>query len=287
MREERLEGVWHVQAPESPETPLVFDSPHSGTEFPTEFRPVAPFADVRRPEDSFIDDIHSIAPSKGCVLLRALFPRIYIDPNRSARDLNPEQIEGDWLEPLEPGKKTLLGAGLIWTHAPSGADLYGRKLTVKEIKHRIDTYLHPYQGKLKDELDRVYDKFGGVWHINCHSMPRVTTERAPEGVAGLIRSDFIIGTLDGAAAGDEFTELVRATLAGFGYDVRVNEFFKGVELIRAFSDPSQNRHSLQIEINRGLYMDEETGWRNDNYEALKDHISELVSVLADYAKGQV
>jgi len=287
MRDERLEGVWHVLAPEIPEIPLVFDSPHSGTEFPTDFRPIAPFVDVRRSEDSFIDEIHGSAPGRGAVLLRALFPRIYIDPNRSAADLDPEQIDGDWPDPLTPGNKTAIGMGLIWTKASSDADLYGRKLTVAEVRHRIDTYLNPYQRKLCQELDRIDATFGGVWHVNCHSMPRMTTARGPEGKAGLIRPDFIIGTLDGAAAGEEFTELTRATLAGFGYDVRVNENFKGVELIRMFSDPSANRHSLQIEINRGLYMDEQTGWRNDTYETLKGHMNDLIRVLADYAKAQV
>jgi len=286
MRDERREGVWHVRAPAEPDVPLVLDSPHSGTDFPTDFRPVAPFADVRAPEDSFIHDIHSTAPDKGAVLLRALFPRIYLDPNRSVQDLDPDQIEGDWPEPLKPGVKTAVGTGLIWTRAPSDADLYERKLTVAEVKHRIDTYLRPYQAKLKDELDRMFAHFGGVWHVNCHSMPRLTTKRSPERKAGLLRPDFIIGTLDGDAAGEEFTELTRATLASFGYDVRVNEQFKGVELIRAFSDPAQNRHSLQIEINRGLYMNEQTGWQNDTYETLKGHMDELIGVLADYAGTQ-
>ncbi len=287
MRDQRLEGVWHVLAPDTPDTPLVLDSPHSGIEFPTEFRPIAPFADVRGPEDSFIHEIHSAAPGMGGVLLRALFPRIYIDPNRMARDLDPDQIDGDWPDPLEPGKKTAHGMGLIWSKAPSDADLYDRKLTVAEIKHRIETYLVPYQAKLKEELDRAFDHFGGVWHVNCHSMPRITTARGPEGKAGLIRPDFVIGTLDGEAAGEEFTELVRATLAGFGYDVRVNENYKGVELIRAFSDPAANRHSLQIEINRGLYMDEKSGWRSENFEILKGQMGEMIAVLADYAKAQV
>lgn len=286
MREQRQEGVWHVLAPTENDVPLVLDSPHSGTEFPTEFRPIAPFCEVRPPEDSYIDDIHQIAPSLGATLLRALFPRVYIDPNRSVRDLDPEQIDGDWTEPTEPGTKTKLGIGLIWTKTPNDTDLYGRKLTVKEVKHRIETYLLPYQGQLKTELDRVYAKFGGVWHINCHSMPELSTERSPEGKAGVRRPDFVLGTQDGKTASAEFTELARATLAGFGYDVRVNEYYKGVELVRAFSDPAANRHSMQIEINRCLYMDEKTGWRNDSFESLKSDMGGLMKVLASYAREQ-
>jgi N-formylglutamate deformylase len=286
MRDQRQEGVWHVLAPIENEAPLVLDSPHSGTEFPTEFRPIAPFSEVRPPEDSYIDDIFERAPSLGAALLRALFPRIYIDPNRSVRDLDPDQIDGEWTGPTEPGAKTKLGIGLIWTKTPQDSDLYGRKLTVREVRHRIDTYLLPYQGQLKTELDRVYEKFGGVWHINCHSMPEMSTERSPEGKAGVRRPDFVLGTQDGQTAGAEFTELARTTLAGYGYDVRINEYYKGVELIRAYSDPANNRHSMQIEINRCLYMNETTGWRNDNYETLKRDMGSLIEVLADYSGKQ-
>jgi len=284
MRNERLEGVWHVRGPDSTEVPLVFDSPHSGIEYPSDFRAAAPLAEIRSSEDSFIDDIHETAPQAGATLLRALFPRIYIDPNRSVCDLDPNQIDGVWPEPLEPGKKTATATGLIWTRAPGESDMYGRKLTVEEIRRRIDCYFLPYQNKLKRELDRVYQKCGAVWHVNCHSMPSVTTARSPEGRVGLIRPDFIIGTLDGKAAGRAFTDVVRSTLAGFGYDVRVDEYYKGVELIRAFSDPTRNRHSLQIEIRRNLYMDEKSGCRNDNYSNLKMHIGRLIDVLANYAR---
>lgn len=286
MRDERLEGVWHVQAPEIDIVPLVLDSPHSGTVFPTEFRPIAPFAEVRDPEDSYIDDIHAAASGYGATLLRALFPRIYIDPNRSVQDLDPAEIDGDWPDPTAPGVKTSSGIGLIWTKTPGNMDLYDRKLTAEEVRHRIDTYLLPYQGKLKSELDRIYQKFGSVWHINCHSMPEFSNDRSPEGRAGVRRPDFVIGTQDGKTAGAEITELTRATLAGFGYDVRVNEVYKGVELVGAFSDPAANRHSLQIEINRCLYMDEKTGWRNEHYEKTKSHMGDLIKVLAAYTIDQ-
>jgi len=286
MREERCEGVWHLLAPDSSGVPLVFDSPHSGTEFPTDFRSIAPFADVRGPEDSYIDEIHSAAPEEGAVLLRALFPRIYLDPNRNAADLDPNQIDGEWPTPLNPGKKTSSGTGLIWMKAPGDADLYDRKLTIAEVRHRIDTYLVPYQARLKAELDRAYEAHNAVWHVNCHSMPAISTPRAPEGEGGIKRSDFYIGTMDGQTAGAEYTELVRETLAGFGYKVEVNKFFKGVELITAFSDLASNRHSLQIEINRGLYMDEDAGWRSDNFGQIKAHMTELIAVIASYVKDQ-
>jgi len=94
MREERLESVWHLAAPEGERLPLVFDSPHSGLEYPTDFRPEADMRRVRNAEDAHVDDLYGDAPDNGAMLLKALFPRIYIDPNRAADDLDPDQIDG-------------------------------------------------------------------------------------------------------------------------------------------------------------------------------------------------
>jgi len=284
MREERLESVWHLAAPEGERLPLIFDSPHSGLEYPTDFRPEADMRRVRNAEDAHVDDLYGDAPDNGAVLLKALFPRIYIDPNRALDDLDPDQIDGGWPRPINPGPKSKLGVGLVWVRTRPNITLYDRLLTTAEIRHRIEVYHQPYHDKLKSLLDEAHASSGAVWHVNCHSMPAITDEMSPEGKAGLERPDMIIGTQDGTTAGPEFTERVRATLAGFGYDVRVDEYFKGVELIRAFSNPSIDRHSLQIEINRGLFMNEETGERSENYGSLRAHITGLVESLAGYAR---
>jgi len=284
MPEERLESVWHLVAPEGERLPLVFDSPHSGLEYPTDFRPEADMHRVRNAEDAHVDDLYGDAPGSGAVLLKALFPRVYIDPNRAPDDLDPDQIDGGWPEPTNPAPKTKLGVGLVWLRTRPNIQLYDRRLTTDEIRHRIAVFHRPYHEKLKSLLDEAHARSGIVWHVNCHSMPAVTDEMSPEGKPGLKRPDMIIGTQDGTTAGPEFTEVVRATLAGFGYDVRVDEYFKGVELIGAFSNPSVDRHSLQIEINRGLFMNEETGERSENYATLRAHVTGLVEALAGYAR---
>jgi N-formylglutamate amidohydrolase len=124
-----------------------------------------------------------------------------------------------------------------------------------------------------------------VWHINCHSMPSVSDVMAAEG-PGLHRPDITLGDIDATTCSAEFTALVYETLSEFGYNVTVNDPYKGAELVRAWSDPADGRHSLQIEINRALYMDETGLERNGGFEALRAHVTQLIGVIAGYVRDQ-
>ncbi len=267
--------------------PVVFDSPHSGTHYPDDFEYAVPLATMRRGEDAFIDDIFSAAPDHGATLIAATFARMYIDPNRAATDLDPASIDGAWDGPIEMTDKARGGAGLIRTVSVDGTtQLYSRKLTPAEIRHRIDTYWTPYHKAVTSALDAAYDRFGGVWHIDCHSTPGVwpsVYEKAGEPNP----NDYALGDRDGTTASAEFTELVRETLSGLGYRVAVNDGQKGVELVRAYSDPAKNRHSLQIEINRRLYMDEDKIRKSDGYADQQAAMTKLIETVCAYARDQI
>jgi len=278
-------GVLFEQTPADNEIPLVFDSPHSGTTYPDDFRSVLPLARLRKAEDTFVHELYAAAPAAGAVLMGAHFPRIYIDPNRSEADLDLELLDGDWDVALRPSRKTDLGVGLIWRLAPPGDPIYDRRLSPAETRHRIETYHRPYHATLKGHLDRLHDQFGQVWHINCHSMPEhgsVMSEDGPDAV----RPDFILGDRDGTSCGVELTEFVRAHLADRGYGVVLNDPYKGVELVRAYSAPEAGRHSLQIEINRKLYMREESFERSDGFNTLQAELTGLIEALAEFVRSR-
>ncbi len=272
----------HVFRPDAACVPLVLDSPHSGADYPEDFRPAVPLDALRACEDSFVDDLYSSAPSRGATLIAARFPRSYIDPNRSILDIDTSLVEGAWPGPAIASRKTELGIGLIWRILDSGASIYARKLSVDEVKQRIVRYHQPYQKAVKDALDEAHAHFGAVWHLNCHSMPAVSGRISEEG-PGKRRADFVLGDRDGSTCAPEFTALVAEILRKMGYDVKINDPYKGVELVRAFSDPKANRHSLQIEANRRLYMDEKTRERSASYGELKGNLDRLVAEVARYA----
>jgi N-formylglutamate deformylase len=263
--------------------PLVLDSPHSGTEYPADFQPAVPIERLRQAEDSFVDELYRSGPQHGAVLIRALFPRSYIDPNRSILDIDATLIDGPWPGPAIATRKTELGIGLVWRLLDNGQPIYSRKLTVDEVKQRIVRYHQPYQRAVKDALDDAFEHFGAVWHLNLHSMPAVSSAVSEEG-PGKSRADFVLGDRDGTTCEAAFTGLVADTLRGMGYQVKINDPYKGVELVRAFSDPEAGRHSLQVEVNRRLYMDERTRQKNAGFAELQRNLDRLVQAVAKYAE---
>jgi N-formylglutamate deformylase len=278
-----IPGVLFRANPKAAEVPLVFDSPHSGTDYPEDFDHVCPRRVLRTAEDTFVHELYAAAPAHGATLIGALFPRSYIDANRNLTDLDQALLAEPWPHPLRPGVKTKLGMGLIRRLAVPELPVYGRKLGVAEVQARIERYYEAYHDELASAVDRLHARFGGVWHIDCHSMKSVSNAMASEG-AGVSRADFVLGDRDGTTCAPELTDFVLRFLASRGYDVRVNDPYKGVELVRRHGRPSENRHSLQIEVNRKLYMNEDSFDRNANFPKLKSDLDTLVAALATFAR---
>jgi N-formylglutamate deformylase len=278
-----MQSTLLLHGPSQAELPIVMDSPHSGTAFPADFDAAVSEFDLRDGEDCFVDELYLPATEIGVPLLAAQFPRTYIDPNRHAGDIDLDLLDGPWPHAWTPSGKAAIGKALIWRTLDDGRAIYGRKLKVDEIVGRIERYHAPYHRELVRLLDRAHQRFGTVYHLNCHSMNSVAGAMG-EGGAGSVRADFVLGDRDGSTCHARFTEFVRSTLAAMGYQVRVNVPYKGVELVRAYSDPAAGRHSLQIEINKRLYMDERSRTRNGGFVQLQRHLAALVAAIADYAK---
>lgn len=266
------------------ELPLVFDSPHSGHKFPEDMKPIIPFEILRQNEDAFIDALFGHVTVLGAVFIKAMFPRTYIDPNRSTEDVQVDALDGEWPGPVNNTIKVKRGAGLIYTKVHGVDEIYDRKLTVAEVQHRIDAYWHPYHNALIGELDRLHGVYGQVWHINCHSMPAKGNIHTEDGAVE--RAEFVLGDRDGTTCNPGLTECVREFLAGRGFDVAVNWPMKGVELVRKHGRPEENRHSLQIEVNRRLYMHEKEVTQNDLYPKTAALLAEMNAKIADFVRAQ-
>jgi N-formylglutamate deformylase len=277
-----METVFTLVEPRKGHVPLVLDSPHSGTEYPDDFRFALGRESLRQAEDSYVDELYAAGPDVGATLIAARFPRSYIDPNRSVLDIDASLLDAPWPGPAIPSAKTARGIGLIWRLLDTGEAIYARKLSIEEVKNRIVRYHQPYQRAVKDALDRAHRHFGAVWHLNLHSMPAVSGAVSEEG-PGKSRADFVLGDRDGSTCEPEFTTLVASALRGMGYEVKINDPYKGVELVRAFSDPKGGRHSLQVEVNRRLYMDERTRERGPGFAKLQADLSRLLEQVAAYA----
>jgi N-formylglutamate deformylase len=275
-----------VVHPEAHPLPIVCDSPHSGTHYPEDFGSVLPHAVLRAGEDTHVDALWARAPAHGATLIAAQFPRTYIDPNRSLDDLEPDMLDGPWPQPLRPGEKSRLGYGLVWSRIDRDRAMYDRKLAVAEVRSRIDRCWRPYHAALDQAIAAAAARFGAVWHLNLHSMPNDAYERLGR-TAPAPLADFVLGDRDGTTCEPALLTVVEDTVRALGYTTARNEPYKGVALIAQIGDPAANRHSLQIEIRRPLYMDEATRERNAGFAALERCIDAVLTAVAAHVRRRV
>lgn len=261
-------------------SPLVFDSPHSWRHWPAEgVQPVAPPEALATGWDAWIDELWAIAAQGRAPVLAARFHRAFVDANRARDDIDPAQLLGIWPDPLRPSDACLRGMGLIRQFALPEVPMYRSPLPVQEVRARIAGYYDPYHQTLERLIGAAHAAFGLSVHIDCHSMKSVGNRMNID--AGQSRPDMVVSDLEGQACDPFLLRWVVTHLRGLGYQVQVNHPYRGAELVRRHGRPAQGRHSLQIEINRALYMDEARLERHAGFDRLADHLSTLVSALDD------
>jgi N-formylglutamate deformylase len=267
-------------------TPLVLDSPHSGTDYPPDFGYVCEFAALRRAEDTHVEKLYSFVPALGVAWVEAHFPRSYLDANRNVTEIDLSMLSGVWPDDLGEQdsavqSKLRLGKGLIWRMTDDGLPLYNRLLSVAEVQARIANCWQPYHAALGSAIDAAHARHGYSIHINCHSMPAISSSHATD-FPGLVHADFVIGNRDNTTSSESLVLFIQEQLVQHGYSVAINHPYKGVELVRRYGKPEQQRHSVQLEINRKLYMDESTLAMHAGFDALKGHLQSLVKQLLAY-----
>ena len=264
--------------------PLVLDSPHSGRWLPAGLPLAVPIADLAGAEDTFVDELWADAPAHGATLLAATFSRAYVDPNRHAHDIDPELLDRPWPGPTRSSGKARIGKAVIWRTLDDGRTIHSRRLTPDEVAHRIDTCLLPYQRTLAALIEATHARHGVSVHLNCHSM-NPSAGAMGEGLEGVERADVVLGDRDGTSCSPALTGLVGDAFSRLGYSVRVNDPFKGVELVSAFSDPAAGRHSLQVELNKRLYMTPASGERHAGFDTLRRDLGTVLAALAAGVSG--
>ena len=97
----------------------------------------------------------------------------------------------------------------------------------------------------------------------------------------------MLGDRDGTTCEPEFIALIETELRDRGYTVARNDPYKGVQLIAQIGQPALNRHSLQVEIRRPLYMDEATRERNAGFDSLRADLSQVLERVAQYVRSRM
>lgn len=281
-----VDSVFEIIRPDHRTLPVVFASPHSGNNYPASFIAASKLdaSALRKSEDSFIDEVYGTAPQHGAPLIRALFPRAYLDPNREPFELDPGMFSDalpSYVNTHSP--RVAAGLGTVARVVATGAEIYRDKLTFAEVADRIGRYYRPYHRALQELVENTRKSFGWCLLIDCHSMPSVGGPMDAD--PGNTRVDFVLGDCFGAACDPAIADHVEKVLSGAGYTVTRNTPYSGGYTTVHYGHPAAGVHVLQIEINRALYMNENTYERLPGIAELTRDIGMLIESLRDLTGG--
>lgn len=251
--------------------PFVFSSPHSGRLYPPSFveRSRLNATALRRSEDAFVEELFDPARELGAPILVARFPRAYLDANRGPMELDPAMFDGVLPLAVDRGSPRVhAGLGIIPRVVREGAEIYRSRLPAREAEFRIQNFYRPYHLQLGRLVEVTRALFGNAIVVDCHSMPSAAAS-----------SDIVIGDRLGLSAFSDITAAAECAFARAGFSVARNTPYAGGHSIHLYGRPGDNVHALQIEINRGLYLDEERVERTARFAQTCEALGEALRVF--------
>jgi N-formylglutamate amidohydrolase len=269
---------FEITAPAEQLLPVVFNSPHSGRCYPADFLAASCLDEraIRRSEDTYVDDLFAAAANFGAPLLKANFPRAWLDVNREPYELDPKMFAGSL--PTFANVRSVRVAGGLGTIArivSESEEIYSRPLTVEEALARIENVYKPYHRALRQLVAETHVTFGFAVLIDCHSMPS-----AVRGGHSRLRPDIVLGDRYGTSCSSELTDAAAQILSRLGYSVSRNKPYAGGFITEHYGQPAKGLHAMQIEVNRCLYMDERTLQQSSGFQRLKADLTRFVESLA-------
>jgi len=275
------EPTLEILAADRQTTPLVLASPHSGTNYPPDLIAASRLdpLNLRRSEDSYVDEIFGAGPDLGAPMLKARFARAYLDPNREPFELDPTMFEDalpDFVNRHSP--RVRVGLGTIARVVASGEEIYARKLRFAEALQRIERLYRPYHNALTQLVEATRSRFGFYLLLDCHSMPSTTLPQ--RGGLGRGRVDIVLGDCHGTSCDPIVADTAQHILVDKGYAVVRNAPYAGGFTTTHYGKPNDGGHCLQIEIGRGLYMDERSYERKPFFAHLTKDMRDLTLALA-------
>jgi len=259
--------------------PLVFNSAHSGRDYPERFLAMTRLdhLSIRQSEDAWVDDLVARAPHLGAPLLRAHFPRAYLDVNREPWELDPQMF----VEPLSDrfnttSPRVAAGLGTLARVVAENKPIYRDRLTLDDARMRIEGIYVPYHATLQRLLTEALGAFGVAVLVDCHSMPRIS--RGGDRLA----PDIVLGDRYGTTCAPALVDLVEMVFAGAGLRVARNRPYAGGFIARTYGRPQHGIHAIQIEISRHLYMNEVTLEKNDGFGMIRQLLDRLTLALIGF-----
>jgi N-formylglutamate deformylase len=276
---DEFDPPFEIFEPETVRAPILFNSPHSGSIYPPGFLTTSRLeVDIlRRSEDGFVDELIAGVVGRGYPLMRAHFPRCFVDVNREPYELDPRMFDGRL--PSFANTRSMRVAGGLGTVARVVGDaqeIYDRRLPVDEALRRIESLYKPYHRALRRLFGKLQRDFGAAILVDCHSMPSTAGSKDDRA-----RPQFVIGDRYGTSCVALLSETVEEALRGCGYTVSRNKPYAGGFITEHYGNPTAGLHTIQLEMNRALYMDEKRHERTAGFARLAVDLETLADRLAD------
>ena len=259
--------------------PVLFASPHSGSLYPATMQDAlcVPLIDVRRTEDAFVDELFSAAPALGASLMAARYGRSVVDLNRDPNELDASMFQDGPPRPCGlPTVRVEAGLGCLPRVGARGEAIYGRLLSRAEGEERLAQIHDAYHEHLAGTLEALRREHGHALLIDCHSMPSVQPGRRN-------LTDIVLGDRFGSSADPRLMTRVERSFRAHGFTVARNAPYAGGYTTRRYGRPRRGIHALQVEINRGLYMDEHRITRASGFSGLKEALQQVMHDIIDAA----
>lgn len=274
---------FEILSPEEWTAPAVFNSPHSGRDFPEDFLRQSRLAKhtLRRSEDCYVDELFLSCVAHGAPMLRARVPRSFIDLNREPYELDPRMFTGELPGYANTGSPRVAGGlGTIPRIVSEGEEIYRGRIDFAEARSRIEQIYLPYHRTLSALTNAVLTKAGEVLLVDCHSMPASASAHVAPQVPGGV--DIVLGDRFGASCAEDISGFVESELRGHGLRVLRNKPYAGGFITQNHGSPHRGQHALQIEINRSLYMNEATFEKNAGFQEMRTILDRLCASLLPY-----
>lgn len=276
---EDLDPPFEIVEPAQCRGPVLFNSPHSGSVYPRDFLGLCrlDIPTLRRSEDSFVDALAAGVVRHGFPLMRAHFPRCFVDVNREPYELDPRMFEGRL--PSFANTRSMRVAGGLGTIARVVGDaqeIYDRRLPVDDALARIDSLYKPYHRALRRLFTRLHKDFGAAVLVDCHSMPSNAGQKDERA-----RPEFVLGDRYGTSCVPVVAETVEQSLRSFGYSVSRNKPYAGGFITEHYGNPAAGLNAIQLEINRALYMDEQRYERSANFARVAADLENVARRLGE------
>lgn len=266
---------FHLHLPREITSAAVFSSPHSGRDYPERFiaASVLDSRSLRSSEDAYVDQLFSGCLAHGSPMLAASAPRAFVDLNRGADELDPAIVQGARVSGLNP--RVASGLGVIPRVVSEGRAIRSGKISMQEARSRLDGFYHPYHEQLRDLLDTARRAFGEVLLLDCHSMPHEALIQS----AGLFgrTPDIVIGDRFGSSCGPDFVARLEGFFRDEGFRTARNAPFAGAHITQHYGRPSSDQHVIQIEVDRGLYLDEKRVEPSADFDAVRRRLNRVVA----------